>query len=62
MAESTFSRQGVPKIETGKQSVLPVGRTSQPNSGTAVQLGRQSYLDRLKSADHPSALASQAPE
>ena len=32
LAESTSSRQGVPKIETGKQSVLPVGRTSQQKS------------------------------
>jgi hypothetical protein len=32
LAESTSSRQVVPKIETGKQSVLPVGRISQQNS------------------------------
>ena len=44
LAESTSLRQGVPKIKTGKQSVLPVGRTSQQNSGAARQLGRRSLL------------------
>ena len=58
LAESSFSRPGVPKIETGKQSVLLVGRTSQQNSGAAVQLGRQSYLDRMKSGDQRSARLS----
>ena len=50
-----LSRAGVSKIETGRQSILPVGRTGQQTSGAAVQLGRQSYLDRMESADQRSA-------
>jgi hypothetical protein len=44
VAQSPHSRQGIPKSETGKRSLLPVGRTSQQDSRSAVQLGHQKQL------------------
>ena len=42
--KSTSSREGIPKSETGEQSLLPVGRTSQQDLRSAVQLGHQQQL------------------
>lgn len=36
VAQSEYSRQGILKSETGKRSLLPVGRTSQQDPRTAV--------------------------
>jgi len=44
VAQSAYSRQGIPKSETGKRSLLPVGKTSQQDSRSAVQLGHQRKL------------------